>query len=76
MTTLIFEDSSYGKPEDIIAMIRRRSGGNLSATEDVLVELPDALERLVLKKGCGVETITFLKLRAMLGEGRVEWEVA
>lgn len=69
---LILQESSL-EPEAIVTLIRSRLGGNHLGSGDRL-ELPIPLESLILNRGCRMDRLTFLKLRAMLGEGRVEWE--
>lgn len=75
LKALVLHKLSFEKPQDVVDLIRSRSGGNHLDRDDPM-ELPDALEQLCLTQECNMGRIAYLRLRAMLGEGRVEWEGA
>lgn len=68
------DKSSFHVPEDVVTMVKNRSGGANHLASGEPLELPDGLERLIFRNDCAIEGILLLRLRAMLGEGSVEWE--
>lgn len=73
LTTVRLGANSCKSATTILDMVRSRIGRTPSPHGSTL-ELPKPLKALRISKGCPMDSVTFLKIRAVLADAEVVWE--
>lgn len=72
LETMTISKDNCKTAEDVLRMVRWRLG-RLKVQGNVVKQVPTALNRLVLAKGCPMDRPTFMMINAIMEEGKVIW---